>query len=184
MSIVTTTLRQGAMLLALLGCLGGVKAADKAPVDGVRLTISGPAFAGPQTFVIPGDFKRQFKTIDKHRFMLQLNPGANLWTANGQHRLDGFMLGTQPGKVGTFTETAGVSTLWLSFTIDANTHRSQGASMDFEDKGAHQPVTIVIESFEDEARAKGHFTARVQRTNHKSQAQFYDLKGVFDIRIP
>lgn len=180
----------GALLCAalLFGCtpsgtgVGSTPAAAKS-VDGVTFTISGPAFAEPATFVVPGDTPQLRTYLSDSMFSLTVSPNDSLRSTDGKHVLTGLIIGTEPAGVGESTEAAGISDAAFSFDTDAGTGNRQGPSMKFNySKGERQPMSIVMETYEKGGRAVGSFAGRVQRTNIKSTHEIYEVTGRFDVR--
>jgi len=161
-------------------------ASDRAPaasksVDGLSFTISGPAFAEPATFEVPGDTRELRSYLSAGMFNLTVSPNERLRSTDGKHVLTGVILGTQPAGVGESTETAGVSEATFNFDTDAGTEREQGPSMAFSSKGEKQPMRIVMETFEEGKRAAGHFSGKLQRLNINHTHEIYDVEGKFDV---
>lgn len=172
----------------LFGCtqsdtgVGGTPAPAKSG-DGITFTISGPAFAEPATFVVPGDTPQLRTYLSDSMFSLTVSPNDSLRSTDGKHVLTGLVLGTEPAGVGESTEAAGVTEATFSFNTAVGTQSRQGPSMSFDySKGERQPMRIVMESYEKGERAAGHFTGKVQRTNIKSTHEIYDVTGKFNVR--
>lgn len=172
----------------LFGCAeAGTETAGAAAaansVDGVTFTISGPAFAEPATFVVPGDTPQLGTYMSDSMFSLTVSPNDSLRSTDGKHVLTGLVIGTEPAGVGESTDAAGVTEATFSFNTDAGTESRQGPSMSFSySKGERQPMSIVMESYEKGERAAGHFTGKVQRTNIKSTHEIYEVSGKFNLR--
>ncbi len=179
--------------LAIAGCSDGSSPTDSdahqsddsarlaSTASGMTFTISGPALDGPQTFHIPNDTPELSKSISDTGVMLQLRRNSEIRTADNRHQLDQLILRVN-GGVGEHRQGESVENAWFSFSFDAGTDAGQSASMDYSySKGEMQPVTITIDSLEPRSSVTGHFQARMQRTNIRSNDQFYDIEGNFNL---
>lgn len=178
--------------LTMTGCSDGGSSTDNsnqgeesvrpaADASGLTFTISGPALDGAQTFHVPNDAPQLSKSISDTGVMLQLQRNSEIRTADNRHRLDQLILRVN-GGVGEHRHDESVENAWFSFSFDAGTDAGQSASMDYDySKGEMQPVTITIESLVPHSSVTGHFQARLQRTNIRSNEQFYDIEGTFNL---
>ena len=162
------------------------KAAVVKRKNGIRFTIDGPVFGGPTQFVVPGDHENVYTYMSASMFNVTFRPKEGLLSQDGKHRLNMVMFGTEPGGQGEFTDASSVRTFSMSFAANVGTAQSQSVSMTFKySKGTRQPVRLAVERYEtssDNAEAAGDFTARLQRTNIKSNNQFYEVQGDFNVR--
>ncbi len=151
-------------------------------VEGLSFTVSGPAFAEPATFVVAGDTRELRTYLSDSMFSLTLSPNNSLRSTDGKHIVSGMVIGTQPAGVGESTQTTGVTDATFDFDTDVGTEHQQGSSMSFRpSKGELQPMSIVMESYEEGERAVGSFSGKLQRTNIKSRHEIYDVTGTFNV---
>lgn len=154
--------------------------------EGLRFTIDGPAFGGPTRFVVPGDQPRLNAYLSDSMFSVTFRPQEGLMSEDGKHRLDFVVLGLEPAAAGESTDADNVKEFSMGFTADTGTPQSQSVSMSFKySKGTRQPVRLTLERYDtnsDKGGATGHFSGRMQRTNIKSNDQFYEAKGEFQVR--
>lgn len=154
--------------------------------EGVRFTIDGPVFGAPTVFVVPGNRDNLQTYLSDSMFSVMFKAKSGLMSEDGKHRLDFIVFGIEPASKGEFTDTSNVNEFSMGFTAHANTAQSQSVSMSFKySKGSRQPVRLVVERYDTDSEkggAAGHFTARMQRTNIKSNDQFYEAKGEFKVK--
>ena len=162
------------------------KAAVAKRKSGIRFAIDGPVFGGPTQFVVPVDHESLYTYISANMFSVTFRPKEGLLSQDGKHRLNMVMVGTEPGGQGEFTDASSVNTFSMAFAANMGTPQSQSVSMTFKySKGTRQPVRLAVERYEtssDNAEAAGDFTARLQRTNIKSNNQFYEVQGDFNVK--
>lgn len=161
----------------------------KAPAkvqEGLRFTIDGPALGGPTRFGVPGDQPHLNAYLSDSMFSVTFRPKEGLMSEDGKHRLDFVVLGLEPAAAGESTDADNVREFSMGFTADTGTLQSQSVSMSFKySKGTRQPVRLTLERYDTDSNkggATGHFTGRMQRTNIKSNDQFYEAKGEFAVR--